>query len=321
MTAGLGVTAQLETPALPPEHPLVPIVATALARRGHDRRHVRARTAVPWPASHFGLDRVALFRTASPEARYRVLAGCARDVLTEAYFVEKLGLGFAAKMVLLSETTDERVAYSLVAADEATHLAAIAAHLIERPDVGRAAPDDPFLRLLAEAIDTGSRTSLAFLIQVVLEGWGIVHYRALARGSTDEGVRRTLACIVKDEALHHGAGLAIIRRDGLPRTDRCATEDRLVPLLGMVRAGPQRLVARLGAVLGPLSRRQLARVFSELATEERTGEILTVLRKFLSRAPDIAARLGRLGLFRPFSPEECAAVVGGDAPRGGEELG
>jgi len=314
VTARVRVNGQLEAPPLPVGHRLLPIVAAALARDGHCVPSAPA--AVRWPASHFGLDRVAAFRDAPPAARYRLLSVCATDLLTEAFFVEKLGIGFAAKMVLLSSTADERTAYALMGADEARHMADIAAQMGTRPDAEGTAPDDPFCDLLARAIDTGRRGALAFLVQVVLEGWGLVHYCRLARGTADPALRATLVDIVKDEALHHGGGLAVLGRDGLSPADLRAAQAALASLLSMIQAGPQRVVARLEEARGPLGRRERARVFAEIDTERRAGEQLTLLRGFLARAPALEIRLDCLGLFRPLSPVQCAAV--GDGGPGGK---
>jgi hypothetical protein len=307
VTLPVRVHGQLEARPLPAGHRLGPIVATALACHGHAAP--TATSAAPWPASYFGLDRVAAYRAASPPARQGLLAVCAADVLIEAFFVEKLGIGFAAKMVLLSPTADERTVYALMGADEARHMAAVAAYLGRRPDAEGALPDDPFLGLLARAIDTGRRMVLALLVQVVLEGWGLVHYRRLARAAADPALRAGLADIVKDEALHHGGGLAVVGRAGLSPADCRAAEAVLAPLLSMVRTGPQRIVARLEESQGPLGRRGRAQAFIDLDTERVAGDQLALLRGFLGRAPALSTRLDRLGLFRPLSPAQCAAVA------------
>jgi hypothetical protein len=84
----------------------------------------------------------------------------------------------------------------------------------------------------------------------------------------------------------------------------------------MVRAGPQRIVARLEQRHGPLGRRGRAQAFSDLDTERVAGDQLALLRGFLGRAPALAARLDRRGLFRPLSPAQCAAVADGARARG-----
>jgi hypothetical protein len=302
------VTGQLEAPPLPPGHRLRPVLDTALARRGRELRADPPPVA-PWPASFFGLDRVAAFAAAAADTQARVLADCARDLLVEAYFVEKLGLGFAAKMLLLADSLEERMAYGLVGGDEAAHVAAVGGHLAGRPeDAVTAAAGDPFLALLARAIAEGGRADLSFLVQVVLEGWGIEHYRALAAACLDPALGRTLAGLARDEALHHGTGLALLGPGGLSPRDLRAVEAVVVPLLELVQAGPRRVVARLAAAVGPLARHERARVFAELHTEARSGRALTLLKGLLSRDRALAGRLERRGLFRPLSAEQCAAA-------------
>ena len=316
MTLRVRVEHQLEAPPLERDQRLSRIVGIGLVRDGY--APVPPSGPAPWPASHFGLDEVTVFCEASPARQREALAGCAVDVLTEAFFVEKLGIGFAAKMTLLSSTSDERSAYALLGADEARHMAAIAAHLGARPDAGGVAPDDPFLTLLARVIDRGRLAPLSFLVQVVLEGWGVVHYRKLARHSRDPALRQTLSGIVKDEALHHGGGLAIVGRIGMSSADRRTAELALAQLLSMIQTGPQRIVSRLDATVGPLGRRQCTRAFAELDTERRTGEQLQLLRGFISRAPDLEARLERRGLFTPLSAAQCAAVANDQSRPGGD---
>lgn len=282
------------------------ILDTALRRRGMPNVAPPGNDA-PWDASYFGLDRVAVFRRAPAETRRRILAGCAEDVLREASGVERLGLTFAARMVLLAETTEARMTYSLFGADEAMHLAAISRYLA-RPEADMP-PRDPFLCLLTEAVSEGPRLALAFVVQVVLEGWGLVHYRALSRGCRSPDMAATFAGILRDEALHHGAGQAVLRRAALPAFDRAWAADVLVRLLEMVQAGPQRVVARLTAATGPLSRGGRARVFEELDAEAGAGRTLDLLRGLMRPAPEVVTALDTYAAFAPFSPERCAAAM------------
>jgi hypothetical protein len=282
------------------------ILQAALRRRGGPSEHIGGGNA-PWSAGHFGLDQVTAFRRAPADTQRAILDGCSEDVLCEAVGVERLGLTFTARMVLLARTIEERMTYSLFGADEALHLAAIE-RLLPAPDTG-AAVADPFLRLLEDAIAGGTQPALALLVQVVLEGWGIVHYQTLARACRDPHVAATFSRIVADEALHHGAGRALLHHDALAAGDRQWAIDVLTPLLAMVQAGPQRVVRRLDASLGPLSHRERARVFEELDVEARTHRTLDLLRSFMRPAPAVVRALERRAAFVPFSPARCAAAM------------
>ena len=78
-----------------------------------------------WKAEFFGLDQVTAFTTAAPATQRAVVTGCSRAILEEAYFIEKAGVGFAAKMTLLAQDMDERNLYALFAGEEAAHPAAV----------------------------------------------------------------------------------------------------------------------------------------------------------------------------------------------------
>jgi hypothetical protein len=304
MTA-IRTAARLDAPHLDPGDDLQPVLAAALARRAFPGGPDAAAPWDLWAPSHFGLDRVTRFERAGEDERRRILAACARSLLEEAYFIEQAGLAFAAKMVLLADSAEERVLYSLVAADEAAHFHAIASHL-PRPAGQRA--DPPFLRWLAEVIEEGDRVSLCYLIQVVLEGWGIVHYQALARGCRGERLRRTLVAIARDEALHHRGGVLLARRRDASEASRGFARQALARLLEMVRAGPQAVVKALADVTGPLGRAERVQAFQELDAAGHSGRRLRLLRSLIGAggADRLAERLDSRGLFAPLGPEACA---------------
>lgn len=304
MSSSIRIDPGLGAGALAAGHPVQPILRAALDRRSGTEPAPAPGPALPWSSAYFALDGVTRFRRASAAARHAILAGCAEDLLTEAYFIEKLGLAFTAKMVLLSETTEERMLYALFAADEARHLDAIRAHVPDPATIG--APDDPFLRLLADAITDGSKPTLAYLVQVVLEGWGLVHYQSMARSCRSEGLQATLRRLLKDEALHHGSGVALVERQGLGEADRAHVLEVLVRLFEMVQAGPRRVVARVEEATGPLSAVERTTTFRELDTETRGRARLERLRALTAVQPAVLAALERHGVIMPWSPEACA---------------
>ena len=79
---------------------LQPVLAASLRSRPAP---AGAPDRLLWPASFFGLDRVALYREASRVEQEAMLRGCNDGVLTELYFIEKSGMYFASKMALLAE--------------------------------------------------------------------------------------------------------------------------------------------------------------------------------------------------------------------------
>ena len=49
--------------------------------------------------------------------------------------------------------------------------------------------------MLASLIEEGDRESLVFIIQVILEGWGLTHYRSLAQGCQSEDFTEVLKAL------------------------------------------------------------------------------------------------------------------------------
>ena len=95
--------------------------------------------------------------------------------------------------------------YSLFAADEAAHFHWIRAYA---PAAAIAdGPGNPFLRLLDELLRTEDAPTLCYLVQVVLEGWGIHHYHALAKASLDADLIDTMHVAVAPVQIGKGERL------------------------------------------------------------------------------------------------------------------
>ncbi len=303
MTA-VDVVAGMGLPSLAAGHKLRPVLATAL-RDAADAQAPAPVSHTHWEAAYFGLDRTGLFTHASVDAQSRILDACGRGLIEEAYFIEKAGIAFAAKMILLADTVDERMLYALFAADEATHFSAVRGFLVAPPD---APSENAFLDLLSGIIESGDRTTLQFVIQVVLEGWGLKHYRAMRDACTSPALTTVFDGILADEAAHHGSGRVLFEGAAVSDASARAIGDVLAPFLGMVQAGPQGVVGAVEGVLGPLPRRARVRLFEELDGRVHSGARLAQLRALMrgDRARDIVANLDSLNAFTPLSPEDCA---------------
>lgn len=257
-----------------------------------------------WDANYFNLQKVQIFQDATEEEQREVLELCNRGLLEEAYFIEKAGMGYMAKMVLLAETIEERMLYALFSADEATHLAQIAPFI---PIGETVDTDNPFLRLLADLVETPDKTVLLFAIQVVLEGWGLTHYRNLARCCLNLHLKEILTGFLQAEARHHGTGVTLFDRTSVSPSSRAAIVETLASFLQMVQAGPQSVVAAIEKAKGDLSRSQKVKIFAELDTETHSGTRLNLLRSLMggAGAKAIVEDLEERNAFQPFSPESC----------------
>lgn len=306
MTRRVAVDAGLGLRRLEPGHGLRPLLGAADLKAGVEGGRAAPADAA-WPASYFGLDRASAYRRLAPPRRAAVLRRLAAGLLSESARIERVGLAFAAKMILLSRSEEERRLYALFAADESRHLAEVSRFLPADP--GPAARG-PFLVLLGEIVERGGKPGLTRLIQVVLEGWGLTHYGSLARSCRDEALRRVLRRVLKDEALHHGSGVVMSRKEPLGRAERREVRAWLLRLCALVQAGPQAAVEALEAVGGPLARRAREQAFAELACETHSAERLALLRGLVASCGEapLVESLEDAGAFRPFSAADCAKI-------------
>jgi hypothetical protein len=336
----LEVETRLFAPDLPDGHGLYPVLASALKSRPapqsapqfearcrkpglaslsdaghrHTSEHFETEAVADrafWPASYFNLDQVTIYRNSDEAEKRAILLGCSHSVLAEAYYIEKCGMYFASKMCLLSESAQERMLYSLFAADEAVHYNWISGFATAESVKGF--EGNPFILLLDEVLQMEDRTTLSYIVQVILEGWGISHYHALAKNCLDDGLAAVFENVIRDEGRHHAGGLAIFngQRLGADRLKRLA--DLLAQLLSMVQVGPQMAVSQIERVKGRLSQAHKTRAFAELNCEAVTLSKIKTLKSLIKMAAGaeiILSELERKGSFRPYTASECAGASG-----------
>lgn len=250
--------------------------------------------AYAWGAESYGLDRAQAYLEADQATQERILAKLTQARLEEAYHIEKAGIAFGAKMILSSETFEERKLYAHFTAEESEHLAMIESYL---PFVSDAHLTNSFLLYLSEIIKTAPKNVLVFIIQVILEGWGIEHYTELANTCLDPKMQASLKKIVQDEAGHHGSGMLLFSEEKLSAEEREHTLKAFELFLSMVKAGPYALVALLKEELN-LNQEQIHSTLEELNALEETQRKLKTLRGLATRsgAREITQWADRAGL-------------------------
>jgi rubrerythrin len=263
------------------------------------------RNSLNWDAGYFGLDRVGIFQAADSIRQNAILQICNRNLLEEAYFVEKAGMGYMAKMVLIAETLEERMLYALFSADEARHLTQIREFLTEEPGN----TSDPFFRLLAELAEGDDRSVLLFVIQVVLEGWGLSHYRSLAKDCQNPELAATLTNFLQEESKHHAAGVTLFGSLQLSVVSSQIMVEILAQFLQMVQVGPQGVVNAIDNCVG-LTAGQRVQIFEELDTQMHSGTRLKLLQGLMqtSGGGSIVQALIDRGAFEPYPATICATI-------------
>ena len=148
---------------------------------------------------------------------------------------------------------------------------------------------------------------MVFVIQIVLEGWGLTHYRSIAAGCEDHELKATLESILKDEARHHGSGLVLFEKENLNAQSKKHIVDVMTRFLQMVQIGPQAVVNAVDSVLGPLSKPQKIGLLKDLDAQAHSAHRLNELRQLMLKAnvSEFVAELDAKDVFRPFSAQEC----------------
>jgi hypothetical protein len=256
----------------------------------------------PWGAGTFQLDRVRAFRAASASIQDAVLAACAHNLLAEAWCIEQRGIAYCSAMELQSESNAERELFTRIGADEIQHAAWLAPWLLRPPET------DLFNRFIDGLLEAGTPQPLSFLLQVVLEGFGITHYQSLAAGCCDQALALTLRRLAIDEALHHAGGLLVFQPDRLTAAERRFIIDGACAFLQMIRVGPQAVVSALAQQVGVTSVRDLTGVFAALDSQSIASAKLARLHKLMAQPGMtwLVEALDAGGVFVPCTPAQCA---------------
>ncbi|MBI5201376.1 MAG: hypothetical protein HY925_07305 [Elusimicrobia bacterium] len=296
----------MDAPHLPAGHPFHAVLDAAVRARAGLAPAAVPEPAELWEAGFFGLDRVRAFTEAPESARRETLRLCAEGLLEEGYFIEKSGLNCNAMLMLAAETVEEKSLYAMMASDEAVHLHLVAPYL---PNAAARSASNPFLKLLERVIEEGSAPAKVYLLQVLLEGWGLTHYKSLGDGCRAASLSQAFKHILKDEALHHRGGVLLFDPAKLSDSDRAFVAGAVVEIFRMVQAGPRLTVSAVERARGGLTRAQKTEVFRELGAEAQSAPRLSLLRGLLDEVDSAFLRdtFARYDLLRPFGPEECAA--------------
>jgi hypothetical protein len=231
-----------------------------------------------WSVQWWGFDASAVFLKLSSTQKRSVLQRCNNSLLNEAYFIEKSGLAFCAKMILSSETTDGAQLYALIAADEAKHLAWVEPYL---EVAQKQLPSGHFLSFLSNLIENYPPRLLIYLVQIILEGWGLDHYKRLSQGCSDGALARVFSAILKDEALHHKSGCVLFDSSSFSSDDLSLITTALCGYTQMVRVGPQAALTAIDQVAYGLSQQELEEVLVAIRHQSETQRKLSLLQQLM----------------------------------------
>jgi hypothetical protein len=251
-----------------------------------------------WNADYFGLNRVKIFQNLSVWEQNDILQLCSWELLEEVYWLKKSGVSYMSKMVSLADTTEEQMLYALFSGDEVSHLAQISRFLPALPPMYA---DKQMLDLLTDIGENQNREVLLFVLQVVLKGWSLAHYRSLARDCQNSELSFLLLGFLQAESRHHDVGVRLFHRLSLNASSQKAITEILIRLLHNMQMRSHRLIKAIEKVKGELSWQQKQEIFEQLDTENQNSTHLKFMRS-LMRNPNscqIIQQLETQGAFQP----------------------
>ncbi|NET02735.1 MAG: ferritin-like domain-containing protein [Sphaerospermopsis sp. SIO1G1] len=257
-----------------------------------------------WNADFLKLNKVKIFQESSLEEQTKILEIANLSLLRESYFIEKAGVGYMAKMVFLAESIEERMLYGMFTADETTHLQHITKFL---PETDLSTTNDPFLNLLSEVVESNDKPVLLFVLQVVLEGWGLTHYRRLAKHCQNQNLQQILHEFLQSESRHHATGTTLFKQSSISTSTQKTILEILSQFLFMIQIGPQGILSAIAQVKGDLTKTQKIQILEQLDTETHSGTRLKTLHSLMNLTPSqsILHTLTEKGYFQPLSPSQC----------------
>ncbi len=261
-----------------------------------------------WDESSFDLKNVAIFQNCSEEVREKIIFENCQDRIEEAFHIEKSGMAYGAKMTLLSETLDERILYGTFTGDESRHFQLISKY-IQRREIS--AESNPFLQLLSSMIETAPKKSLVFMIQVLLEGWGMDHYNSMAKSCLNSSLKEDLSSILADEASHHGSGLILFNEESLSLEDRDYIKLSLESFFSMVQCGPLSVFNRVTESVNGLSTNNKREILIQMnamkSTQTKLDQLVSLMKK--SGAHDLLSEMDSRGKLKSFDIDQMLSIA------------
>ena len=218
-------------------------------------------------------------------------------------------MAYAARMSLEADSLTERLFYCAMAEDEARHFYSLHQY-IEKQSIQ--CSEDDFSHWLETAIKDLEKPLLVFLVQVLLEGWGLQHYYDLARYCQTPELTRSLFDILRDEGSHHGGGVQVFNGIQLQPNQESRLTEILAGFFEMVRLGPQRVLAGLDQIHGGMTLKQKLEFWSQVEAERTSTEKLQALKRLMQKCPQtwrVVETLEEGGCFKPLPARVCLGGV------------
>jgi hypothetical protein len=198
-------------------HPLNQILDKGLDQYTVSKKDLEV-PLILWGRERYKLEKSTIFTKMDKKSQDEVLIKITQLNLSLSYFIEKSGHNYGAKMIIFADNLQEKSLYCMFAAEEAIHLREFSNFINFKIDP--TVHWHPMLDPLAKVIHEGEKNTCLYIIQVLLEGFGMFHYNSLKNDCLYNPLENVFHRILKDEARHHGAGLVLAKESCLTKIER-----------------------------------------------------------------------------------------------------
>jgi hypothetical protein len=233
-----------------------------------------------WDAKRFGFQNTNLFTNFSVSEQNNVLSFLSKMNINMSYFIEKCAYNYGAKMILLSETEEEKIYYSIFTYEEALHQKEFDKFISNKPTPSTAI--HPLLNPLTRCIEQAEKDASVFVVQVLLEGYGMYIYKSLGETTISNDLQNVYKKIVQEEAGHHGSGLLIAEKDSIDETAQAEIIDYTWEFSEAIQ-NPCMIRQALESVDGKMSNTQFKNILDSMSYAANAQQRLDLLKNLLKR--------------------------------------
>lgn len=233
-----------------------------------------------WSAERFSFDQCSLYNNFSESEKEHVLIFLSKMNLSMSWYIEKCAYHHGAKMILLSDTDTEKMYYSVFANEEALHQKEFERQMNFRPQ--KHDPLHPLLNPLIRCIEQADKDTSIFVVQVLLEGYGMHIYKSLGESSLSNDLRNVYRRIVQEEAGHHGSGLLITDKKSIDEDTQRDIIDYIWEFSEAIQS-PLFIRLALESINGKLTNTQFKKVLENISYATNAQKRLDILKNLVSR--------------------------------------
>lgn len=266
-----------DIPSLPDQHRLSIIYRRMMEKR-YELKSVVPEN-LPWNGDFFGLTQTTLYNRLDPIQKKSLVQLLNERLFASFLYVEKSGLTFGARMILASETLEEKCLYAAFVEEESRHYMEF--NRLANLTLEKERHWLPMLDILGSSIEQAEKETMVYIIHVLLEGFSITHYKNLSMGCQDPSLKESFARILEDEGRHHAMGYTDKGKDVSPLVRDQIFEYTRKFLHNMKNSNP--IVSAYQILFGELSLAELQALKSETKAEIRGTQRSLVFEGILKR--------------------------------------